>query len=242
MSQGYTSGIPIDTDGTLSANSNGLIPSQKAVKTYVDTEIAAIPTPTTPDLDAVLTAGNDGGGLEITNIADGSAPTSAATVGQLNDQKRIYALDVTGAASTHTGTAVQTITYSFEIPANTIGLSDCLEIKTWHRKTTGASGSHTITVYLNTSNAIGGDALLNQVQGAATTMMMEAFLKWNNSTTSYTAKNAGTTPWGSNVGGVPFSYTKDTTASLWVIVTVQLATTTDIVTQYMVEVMHHKNS
>lgn len=40
MSQGFTSGIPIDTDGTLSANSNGLIPSQKAVKTYVDTELA----------------------------------------------------------------------------------------------------------------------------------------------------------------------------------------------------------
>lgn len=36
MSQGYTSGIPISTDGTLSANSDGLIPSQKAVKTYVD--------------------------------------------------------------------------------------------------------------------------------------------------------------------------------------------------------------
>lgn len=83
MSQGYTSGIPIDTDGTLSANSDFLVPSQKAVKTYVDTEIAAIPTPTTPDLDAVLTAGNDGGGLEIANIADGTAVTSAATFGQI---------------------------------------------------------------------------------------------------------------------------------------------------------------
>jgi hypothetical protein len=39
MSQGYTKGAAIDTDGTLSADSDFLIPSQKAVKTYVDTEI-----------------------------------------------------------------------------------------------------------------------------------------------------------------------------------------------------------
>jgi len=36
LSQGYTKGIPIDTDGTLSADSDLLVPSQKAVKTYVD--------------------------------------------------------------------------------------------------------------------------------------------------------------------------------------------------------------
>ena len=40
MSQGFISGIPIDTDGTLSANSDFLVPSQKAVKTYVDTQDA----------------------------------------------------------------------------------------------------------------------------------------------------------------------------------------------------------
>jgi hypothetical protein len=38
----------------------------------------------TPGLEAVLTEDNDGGGLEITNIADGTQPTSAATVGQLS--------------------------------------------------------------------------------------------------------------------------------------------------------------
>jgi len=42
MSQGSAYGIPIDTDGTLSANSDFLVPSQKAVKTYVDTEISGI--------------------------------------------------------------------------------------------------------------------------------------------------------------------------------------------------------
>lgn len=40
--QGFTKDIPIDNDGTLSANSDFIVPSQKAVKTYVDTEIAAL--------------------------------------------------------------------------------------------------------------------------------------------------------------------------------------------------------
>jgi hypothetical protein len=35
MTQGYTKGVPIDTDPTLSANSNQLVPSQAAVVTYV---------------------------------------------------------------------------------------------------------------------------------------------------------------------------------------------------------------
>jgi hypothetical protein len=41
----------------------------------------------TPDLDAVLTAGNDGGGIEIQNIAEGNSDTSAATVNQTNHIK-----------------------------------------------------------------------------------------------------------------------------------------------------------
>lgn len=43
MSQGFTKGVPIDTDATLSANSNLLVPSQYAVRTYVTSQIAAIP-------------------------------------------------------------------------------------------------------------------------------------------------------------------------------------------------------
>ena len=36
MAQGYTKGLPLDIDGTLAANSDAIVPSQKAVKTYVD--------------------------------------------------------------------------------------------------------------------------------------------------------------------------------------------------------------
>ena len=41
MSQGFTKGVPVDTDVNLAADSDLLIPSQKAVKTYVDTHVAA---------------------------------------------------------------------------------------------------------------------------------------------------------------------------------------------------------
>lgn len=36
MAQGYTKGIPIDTDPTFGEFSDFLVPSQKAIKTYLD--------------------------------------------------------------------------------------------------------------------------------------------------------------------------------------------------------------
>jgi len=39
MSQGYTKGTPIDTDPTMSANSDLVTPSQAAVVTYVANQI-----------------------------------------------------------------------------------------------------------------------------------------------------------------------------------------------------------
>ena len=42
MAQGTTKGVPIDTDPTLTNNSNLLVPSQNAVKTYADTKVPKI--------------------------------------------------------------------------------------------------------------------------------------------------------------------------------------------------------
>ena len=53
MSQGFTKNIPIDTDGTLSANSDFIVPSQKAVKTYVDGKVHNL-TVTTQTTDYTL--------------------------------------------------------------------------------------------------------------------------------------------------------------------------------------------
>ena len=61
MSQGFTKGVPIDTDVTLSANSNLLVPSQFAVRTYVTNQLATnavIPTRTIATT-APLTGGGD---------------------------------------------------------------------------------------------------------------------------------------------------------------------------------------
>jgi hypothetical protein len=55
MSSGFTKGIPVDTDSTLSANRDDIVPSQKAVKTYSQpkanglTEISGL-TPSNDDL------------------------------------------------------------------------------------------------------------------------------------------------------------------------------------------------
>jgi hypothetical protein len=54
MGQGYTKGIPLDSDGTLALNSDFLIPTQKAVKTYVDTGLATKQPTLTGDESVLL--------------------------------------------------------------------------------------------------------------------------------------------------------------------------------------------
>ena len=49
------SGTAVDTDDTLAANSDTILPSQKAVKTYVDTEITSVVLGQIPD-DSLTTA------------------------------------------------------------------------------------------------------------------------------------------------------------------------------------------
>ncbi len=51
-------GLSRDTDGTLAANSDSRIPSQKAVKTYADTKSLKAPAPTANDIAAVDAGGN----------------------------------------------------------------------------------------------------------------------------------------------------------------------------------------
>jgi microcystin-dependent protein len=81
MSQGYTKGIPIDYDGTLSANSDLLVPSQKAVKTKIDTKQDALVSGTnikTINGDSVLGSGN----LVVT----GSGASWGSITGTLSSQ------------------------------------------------------------------------------------------------------------------------------------------------------------
>lgn len=64
MTQGPTRGIPLDTDGTLAANSDQLVATQKATKTYAD-------------------AGYRPGGIDVA-VADGGTGASTAAAARTN--------------------------------------------------------------------------------------------------------------------------------------------------------------
>ena len=82
MAQGYTKGIPISTDGTLSADSDLIIPSQKAVKTYVDAHSGGGGGGGGTTTNA-LTINNSGSGDASGSTFDGSAAVTISynTVG-----------------------------------------------------------------------------------------------------------------------------------------------------------------
>lgn len=85
MSQGSTHGVPISTDSTFAANSDGLVPSQKAVKAFVSSSASGFGARVSRLADTVYQALTDGllqvevdtGALSsaiYTILADGSNP------------------------------------------------------------------------------------------------------------------------------------------------------------------------
>ena len=54
MAQGTTKGVPIDTDPTLAADSDQLVASQAATKTYVDAKVASGSLPVTATNNLIL--------------------------------------------------------------------------------------------------------------------------------------------------------------------------------------------
>lgn len=79
MSQGFTKGTPIDTDPTLSLNSDIVVPSQSAVKTYVDTGLST-KVPTTRTLTINGTSFDLSADRSWTIAAGGTSATIGATV------------------------------------------------------------------------------------------------------------------------------------------------------------------
>jgi len=84
MSQGYTKGTPIDTDVTMSLNSDIVVPSQKAVKSYVSTNyqptlVSGINIKTINGT-SVLGSGNItvGGGITV-----GTTAVTSGTIGRV---------------------------------------------------------------------------------------------------------------------------------------------------------------
>jgi hypothetical protein len=85
MAQGTTRGVPIDTDDTLSNDSDLLVPSQKAIKAYVDNNInlgtvttVSVSTGTTgTDINASVTNASTTPAIAI-NVPDASATARGA--------------------------------------------------------------------------------------------------------------------------------------------------------------------
>lgn len=57
MAQGYTKGIPVDTDPNMTANSDLLVPSQAAVVSYVSSYIVSGVTAVTASLPLTSSGG-----------------------------------------------------------------------------------------------------------------------------------------------------------------------------------------
>ena len=73
-------------DGTLAGNSDLAVPTEKAVKTYVDTEITdlSLGTMATQDADAVAITGGTVVGITDLTVADGGTGGSTAAVARTN--------------------------------------------------------------------------------------------------------------------------------------------------------------
>jgi len=71
MSQGFTKGIPIDTDVALTANSDNIVSSQKAVKAYVDAYVDAIAGVNKVGLFTLQSVGGAGNPADLTTYYQG---------------------------------------------------------------------------------------------------------------------------------------------------------------------------
>ena len=103
MSHGSTKGIPLDTDGTLSNNSDQLVATQKAVKTYVDTSIAASPSGTVTSVSVVSA---NGVSASVANAT--TTPAITVSLGNITPASVASTGNVTGLNLSGTNTGDQT--------------------------------------------------------------------------------------------------------------------------------------
>jgi hypothetical protein len=107
MAQGFSSGVPIDTDITLATNSHQLVASQKATKSYVDNEIVANAPDLTPyATTAAVAAGYQPLDTQLTSLAGLSYAGNASKYVRVNAGETGFELntvagggDVVGPAS-----------------------------------------------------------------------------------------------------------------------------------------------
>jgi hypothetical protein len=162
MAQGTTKGVPIDVDPTLAADSDLLVPSQKAIKTYVDNVDSSIQTQLSNKQNTITltTTGSsgaatfDGTTLNIPQYSGGSSGVS------------VYAKNLTTYSSTGTGSQ---IIHSLLIPANTFITGDVVQFTARYKKT-GNAGTTQTNLALNTSISTSGSRTLKANVFTTTTL------------------------------------------------------------------------
>jgi hypothetical protein len=190
MAQGTTRGVPIDVDPTLAADSDLLVPSQKAIKTYVDNVDSSIQTQL--------------GGKQVTVTLTTTGTSGAATfnsgTGALNIPQytftgvSVYAKSSTTFSSTGTGSQILT---SLLIPGNTFTTGDVIRVTARFKKT-GTAGTTQTNLTLNTSISTSGSRTLKanvyNTGTLASTVQGTAVIINNTTNTQlpWTATNLGT--------------------------------------------------
>jgi hypothetical protein len=173
MSQGFTKGTPIDTDHTLSLNSDIVVPSQKAVKSYL-----------TANYQPVLVSGtsiktvNSNSVLGSGNIAVQDTLVSGTNIKTINSTSLLGSGNITinGNPSLGivegvnvTGTTAMTKSATITLPANTISAVSILEIEARAIRIATVGFSFAFQAYINTSDSLTGATLLGVFNTITTT-------------------------------------------------------------------------
>jgi hypothetical protein len=218
MAQGTTRGVPIDIDPLLVADSDLLVPSQKAIKTYADTKISSV-SATSP----MVSTGGTSPTLSIpqaTSSANGYLSSADWTtfnnIVLISDG--IPGTPVTG------GTALtRSLIKSYRIPANTFAAGDTFEIWMIGSKVNTNSVWY-LSTSINTSNTIAGAIEISRSFSSAATITYLVSQRIFNFTTSTNLRGAVNNTGGAgetNLTGVSVSNTTFNTAvDNWILLSI----------------------
>jgi hypothetical protein len=225
MAQGTTKGVPIDTDNTLAADSDILVPSQKAIKAYITnltfnaTKIAngSVSNTEFQYLDGVTSAIQ----TQIDLKAPIESPTFTGTVGGIT--KSMVGLgnvdntsDANKPISTATQTALDAKQATITGAASTITSSDLTASRVLVSDSSGKVSATTVTTttlgYLDATSSIQTQlnnkqsTLTNPVTGTGTNNQIAAF---NSTGSTITSLSTSTYP-----SLTELSYVKDVTSAI----------------------------
>jgi len=136
MAQGYTKGTPIDTDPTLSLNSDIVVPSQKAVKSYVASQVGT-PVTAVNATAPILSSGGTTPNLSIplaTNSVDGYLSAADRTAFNAKESALTFSSPLSRATNT------------ISIPAATTSADGYLTSTDWNTFNGRVPSARTLTI------------------------------------------------------------------------------------------------